>query len=76
MSFLLGPQEINGAEIVAVPCRHCRIKCSDELFLCEFSEQFANQYPCNTCIGEHTSIMFLAPSKYQRYLEHRLMGEI
>lgn len=75
MSFLLGPQEIDGAEVVAVSSVYCRIKCSGELFLCEFSERPPIQYPCNTCIGGRTSIMFLTPPEYQRYLAARLLGE-
>ncbi len=74
MSFLLGPQKVDGAEVVAVSCHACRIKCNDELFLCEFSEQSADQYPCTTCIGGHISVLFLAPSEYQRYLAVRLLG--
>lgn len=75
MSFLLGPQEVNGTEVVAVSSVYCKIKYSGESFLCEFSAHPADQYPCNTCIGGRASVMFLTPPEYQRYLAARLLGE-
>lgn len=72
MNFPLGPQTIEGIEVVAVRSDTCKVAG----LACVFNDFDTYDEPCNSCIKANELVMFFSPPDYQRYLGLRLMGEV
>jgi hypothetical protein len=72
MNFPLGPQTVEGVDVIAVRSDTCKVAG----LTCEFTEVESSKSPCSQCIGANDLVIFFSPPDYQRYLGLRLMGEV
>lgn len=73
MNFPLGPQTVEGIDVIAVRSNNCRI--THDL-ACAFIEIPGGMPPCGPCMKTNDLVIFFSPPDYQRYLGLRLMGEV
>lgn len=73
MNFPLGPQTVEGIDVIAVRIDNCRITRD---LACAFIETPGNKPPCGPCMKADELVIFFSPTDYQRFLELRLMGEV